>query len=86
VSISLQRCPVEEPDHWQRRLLPARRERPRRRRPAEKRDELAPFQLIELHAVATTRAGLQGIEPAAISQRVSERLYNLLAVGEAADV
>src|SRR5262245_48606463 len=32
---------VEKPDHRHRRLLRARRERPRRRRAAEKRDELA---------------------------------------------
>src|SRR5262249_53151299 len=28
-------CAVEEPDHWRRRLLPARRERPDRRSAAE---------------------------------------------------
>jgi hypothetical protein len=33
------------------RLLRARRERPRDRRAAEQRDEVAPFQLIELHSV-----------------------------------
>ena len=33
---------VEEPDHRHRRLLRPRRERPRRRRAAEQRDELAP--------------------------------------------
>src|SRR5947208_9407330 len=49
---------------------------------AEQRDELAPFQLIELHSIPPARAGLQDIELAAISQRVSERLYNLLAIGE----
>ena len=30
-------------------LMRARRERPRRSRASEQRDELAPFQLIELH-------------------------------------
>jgi hypothetical protein len=30
-------------------LLRPRRERPRSRRAAEERDELAPFQLIEMH-------------------------------------
>jgi hypothetical protein len=32
---------VKEPDYWHRLLLRARRERPRGRRAAEKRDELA---------------------------------------------
>jgi hypothetical protein len=35
------RCPIEEPDHRNRRLLRAGGERPRCRRSAEKRDELA---------------------------------------------
>ena len=37
-----------KPDNGHRRLLHARRERPRRRRAAEKGDELAAFQLVEL--------------------------------------
>src|SRR5205814_6662771 len=37
------RCAVEKTDHRHRRLLRARRERPRRRRTAEQRDELAAF-------------------------------------------
>ena len=36
----------EEPDHWHRRLLRARRERPRDRRAAEQRDALAAFAAI----------------------------------------
>jgi hypothetical protein len=39
-------------------LLRARRERPRSRCAAEKRDELAPFQLIELHSIPVNQAGL----------------------------
>ena len=38
----IRRRAVEEPDHRHRRLLRARRERPRDRRAAEQRDELAP--------------------------------------------
>ncbi len=38
-------------------LLRPRRERPRCRRAAEQRDELAPFQLIELHSRASTVSG-----------------------------
>jgi hypothetical protein len=48
-----------------------------------RRGEFATFRLIELHSIpASPRAGLQDIEPAASSQRVSERLHNLLAVGD----
>jgi hypothetical protein len=39
----VERLAVEEPDHWHRRLLRARGERPRDRRAAEQRDELAPL-------------------------------------------
>jgi hypothetical protein len=37
---------VEESDHRHRRLLRPRRQRPRRRRAAEQRNELAPFHSI----------------------------------------
>jgi hypothetical protein len=52
----------------------ARRERPRRRRTAEQRDELASVQSVELHSVPCrqARAGLQDIELAQISQRASQ--------------
>jgi hypothetical protein len=60
------------------RLLRTRRERPRRCRAAEQPDELASFQLVELHSVAASQGRLQDIELARISQRVSERPYNLL--------
>src|SRR5262249_58245225 len=43
------RLAVEESNHWQGRLLRARRERPSRCA-AEQRKELAPFQLIEWHS------------------------------------
>src|SRR5262249_31102332 len=39
----LGRCATEKPDHRHRRLLRARRERPRNSRAADKRDELATF-------------------------------------------
>ena len=42
---------VDEPDDRHPRLLRARRERPRHRR-AEKGDELAPLQSIELHLLS----------------------------------
>jgi hypothetical protein len=56
--------------HRHRRLLRARRTRPRRRA-AEQRDELAAFQLIELQSVPPARAGLEDIELARISQEVN---------------
>jgi hypothetical protein len=43
-----------------------------RQRAAEQRNELAPFQLIELHSVPRQPEPLQDIELQAISQRVSE--------------
>jgi hypothetical protein len=39
----VRRCGIEEANHWQWRLLRPRHERPRSYRPAEQRDELAPF-------------------------------------------
>src|SRR5262249_61170256 len=54
----------------------------RGRSTADERDELAPFQLIELHSVPPARAGLHDIEWARISQVITERFCNLLAVGE----
>src|SRR6516225_2859011 len=44
---------MEEPDHRHRRLLRARRERPRGRRAAEQRDELAPLHSITSSARAS---------------------------------
>jgi hypothetical protein len=46
---------------------------------AEQRDELAPFQLIELHSLPPARIGLQDIELAANSQRVSACVPTILA-------
>jgi hypothetical protein len=54
------RTAAEQSDHWKRTLLPARRERPRRRRAAKQRDELAPFQLIELHSVPASQGRIAG--------------------------
>jgi hypothetical protein len=50
------------------------RERPRRRRAAEQRDELATPQLIELHSIPASQAGLQDTELARISQEVTNPL------------
>src|SRR5262249_10292126 len=73
---------AEEPDHRHRRLLRARRERPCCRRTAEQRNELAAFQMIELHSVPCqqARAGFQVIELARISQRVRRAFYNRPAI------
>src|SRR5262249_2416391 len=51
---------AEEPDHRHRGLLRARRKRPRGRRAAEQRYELAPFQLIELHSKPTSQGRFAG--------------------------
>src|SRR5262249_25592634 len=59
------------------------RERPCRRA-AEQRYELAPFQLIELHSVPAAKPDRRIIELARISQVITERFYNLLAVCEGA--
>jgi hypothetical protein len=68
----------QEPDGRQSpRLLCARRERPRDRRAAEQRHELASSQLIGLHSVPASQGRRQDIELATSSQRVPERLYNL---------
>src|SRR5262249_42719399 len=53
------------------RLLRPRRERPRRRR-ADKRDECASLQLIELHSVPADKPDGQDIELGWISQRYSD--------------
>jgi hypothetical protein len=50
----------EKSDHWHRGLLRARRERPHRHRAAEKRDELASFQLIELHSIPVSQSRIAG--------------------------
>ena len=49
---------VQEPDHRHRRLLRARRERPRRPRAAEQRDELAAFHSITSSARASSVGGI----------------------------
>ena len=59
--------PSFSPTYRHRRLLRARRERPGGRA-AEQRDELAPFQMIELHSMPSSHAGLQDIELAMVGQ------------------
>jgi hypothetical protein len=44
-----------ESDHWHYRLPRPRHQRPRYSRPAKQRDELASFQLIELHSIAASQ-------------------------------
>src|SRR5262245_55281693 len=54
------RLSIEKPDHRHGRLLRVCRERPRRRRAAEQRDELASFQLIELHSMSASQSRTVG--------------------------
>src|SRR5262249_11993010 len=54
--VLLGRCRIEEPDHRHRRLLRVRRERPRGRRAADERDELAAFHSIP----SSSRSGNAG--------------------------
>ena len=48
---------IDEADHWHRRLLRARRERPRSRRAAEERDELTPRHSITSSARTSSAVG-----------------------------
>src|SRR5262249_8038660 len=69
LTFSRRRSGPQVPDDRQLpRLLRARRKRPRRRRAAQQRDELAASQFIELHSIPSARAALQDIEWAGISQ------------------
>jgi hypothetical protein len=56
----VRRFGAEEPDHWHRRLLRACRKRSYHRRAAQKRDELAALQLIELHPVTARLRPIAG--------------------------
>src|SRR5215470_2744889 len=68
---------AEEPDHWHRSLLRARGERPRRRSPAEQRNEFAPFHSITSSA-ATSRPGGTG-RPSAFAVLRLTIVSNLVA-------
>src|SRR5262249_60048913 len=59
---------AEIPDHWHRRLLRPRRERPRCRRAAEQRDELATFHLRghSITSSASSRNGSEILNPSAL--------------------
>ena len=65
------------PDHRHRRLLRARRERPRGH-DADEGDELTAFQRSELHWIPASQCWIEDIELAMASQRVSDQLCHLL--------
>jgi len=68
VRVQLRRCAAEEPNHRPRRLLRARRHRPRRRHAGEKADDLASLQLIKLYPIPRARSAVQDTELTRISQ------------------
>ena len=89
------RTAAEETDHRHRRLLRARRERPRRRRAAEQRDELAPLHSITSSARASSVGGtveaerLGGLEvdhQLVLGRRLHRQIGRLLALEDAIDV
>src|SRR5262249_23137123 len=55
--VALGRLRVEETDHWHRRLLRPRRERPGNRRATEQRDEVASPHSITSSASASNLSG-----------------------------
>jgi hypothetical protein len=90
VGKSVKRPPVQKSDHRHPRLLPLRRERPCRRRTAEKRDELAPFHrpmppVLPAERVAHLSYGRRllrcGISIQPMSQLGHSRRGRLLPVG-----
>src|SRR5262249_40894279 len=69
---------AQEPDHWHRLLLRARRERPRRRA-AEQRYEFATFQLIEWHSAPASQGQIAGYR---IDHSRSADILNLVNSGQ----
>ena len=63
----------EQTDHGHRRLLPARRERPRGRAAAEQGDELAPFHSITSSARASSVAGTSRPSAFAVLRLINRR-------------
>jgi hypothetical protein len=70
----LRRCGVNEPDHRDCRLLPARHERPRRHA-AEHRDEFAPFKPIKLGPDFEPRPTCDGDAEHLCGLEIDEELY-----------
>src|SRR6516162_7726018 len=71
----LRRRAVEEAHGRHPRLLRARRERPRGRRAAEQGDELAPFQLSELHSSPSQSTPGSMPDAASVCEKCRPRVY-----------
>src|SRR6516164_3948907 len=71
----LRRRAVEEAHGRHPRLLRARRERPRGRRAAEQGDELAPFQLSELHSSPSQSTPGSMPDAASVCERCRPHAY-----------
>src|SRR5262245_7562161 len=75
---------AEEPDHRQRRLLRARRDRPRDRRAAEQRDERPPSHSITSSARARSIGGMSRSIAFAVARLITSSNFVAISTGRSA--